>query len=290
MKKILIISRISSELWKRQESLYRIVNGAVSNLYDYQKPNKILRSKSDVIAYYGCDPVIFSKSKTDVRFVSEPIEIEVPNVKKFTKYSHVYMPDMGVYELPTYSQACLPWHLGINFSVSQGIVNLSATDLHELVTPKTKKISIIISSKSETCAQKRRLQVGFYLKDKFGDRIEIYGRGIRTVPDKYSVLKDSSIHVAMENSRHDHYWSEKLADPILARNFVFYFGSQILPKEFESVEVFDIFSPLNVISDQFDAFVKKVDSLDFDSKEALLTFSKLELIQNQSLHSVLEKL
>jgi hypothetical protein len=65
-----------------------------------------------------------------------------------------------------------------------------------------------------------------------GPELKIYGRGINPVPDKYEVLRKFRYHLALENCVQDDYWSEKLADPILALNKVFYYGASNVNKYF----------------------------------------------------------
>jgi hypothetical protein len=90
--------------------------------------------------------------------------------------------------------------------------------------PKTKLLSVITSSKMMTEGHRRRLEFAKRLKTHFGDEIDLFGRGMDEVEDKWDALADYRYHVAMENSAVNHYWTEKLADAFLAGCHPIYYG------------------------------------------------------------------
>jgi hypothetical protein len=52
-----------------------------------------------------------------------------------------------------------------------------------------------------------------------------FGRGFRDLPEKWEGLAPYRYSVAIENSRHDHYWTEKIADCFLAGTVPIYWGA-----------------------------------------------------------------
>ena len=120
----------------------------------------------------------------------------------------------------------LPWHVGrkqkdhVNIGFSKDYDELKAMTS----IPKTKLLSVITSSKMMSEGHRRRLEFAKRLKTHFGDKIDLFGRGLGEVEDKWDALADYRYHVAMENSAVDHYWTEKLADAFLAGCHPIYYG------------------------------------------------------------------
>ena len=85
-------------------------------------------------------------------------------------------------------------------------------------------IAVICSNKIFTEQHRRRLDFVQKLKDHFGDRLDVFGRGFHEVEDKIEVLKEYRYHIALENCDYLDYWTEKIADPVLALSYPFYWG------------------------------------------------------------------
>ena len=86
--------------------------------------------------------------------------------------------------------------------------------------------------------------------------IEIFGRGIRDVSDKFSVLQTSTHHIALENSIHKKYWTEKFSDSLLSLNHTFYSGAPDITEKFDTnsvtrINLDDFESALSKIEDKF---------------------------------------
>jgi hypothetical protein len=58
----------------------------------------------------------------------------------------------------------------------------------------------------------------------FKDKIHAYGRGFHFIPDKYDGLAPYKYSIAIENSVHRDYWTEKLTDCYLSLTMPIYFG------------------------------------------------------------------
>ena len=89
---------------------------------------------------------------------------------------------------------------------------------------KTKLISIVVSNKAYTSGHKKRLDFCLKLKERFGDKIDMFGRGTNPFEDKWSVLAPYKYSIAIENSAEPDYISEKLTDCFVCLAFPFYFG------------------------------------------------------------------
>ncbi len=89
---------------------------------------------------------------------------------------------------------------------------------------KSKLISIVVSNRSQTEGHKKRLAFCKNLKNYFGDKIDIFGRGTQPFDDKWDVLAPYKYSVAIENSVEQDYISEKLTDNFVCLTFPFYYG------------------------------------------------------------------
>ena len=99
---------------------------------------------------------------------------------------------------------------------------------------RSDSISIIISDKRITPQQNVRLELVDYLK-KILPNLEVYGRGFNPISDKAEVMLKNKYHLVIENSTYSGYWTEKLVDPILCGNQIFYVGDPDVSKIFPSV-------------------------------------------------------
>jgi len=143
-------------------------------------------------------------------------------------------------------QAVLPWFIG--FSKNQDGTYSYSKDYDSLVnspTPqKTKLISVITSDKAFTQGHIDRIRFVKKLKQRYGDKIDVFGRGYRSFDDKWDVLAPYKYHIAIENSSQRYYWTEKISDCFLTQTFPFYYGctdlSDYFPKEaYQEIDIFD---------------------------------------------------
>jgi hypothetical protein len=77
-----------------------------------------------------------------------------------------------------------------------------------------------------------------------GLQFELYGQNFVPVSDKFETLSYSKFHLAFENSTHVNYVTEKLHDPIIANNHVFYVGAPNV-HDFYSQDRVTILDPSN---------------------------------------------
>lgn len=108
----------------------------------------------------------------------------------------------------------LNWHFGYKHSEKQHVY--SYTDLGKMPIPeKTKNVSVITSSLELLPGHVKRMELLKKLRKRYGDKIDFFGKGICFIDDKAEALLPYRFHIALENSSDPHYWSEKLADPLL---------------------------------------------------------------------------
>jgi hypothetical protein len=189
-----------------------------------------------------------------ILFVLEPPEFAIPPSELLDQFGYVVSP----YRLAGCSAVQIPgvttglfWWYGIAMDGHRPTGPfMSLAELRdEPVLPKSRLISTITSSKAFLPGHRSRLAFIALLQEAFGDLIDVFGHGIRPVADKRDALRPYQYHVALENSVHPNYWTEKLADPLLGRCVTFYHGAPSAAETFSrgSVVPIDIAHPYDAI-------------------------------------------
>lgn len=155
-----------------------------------------------------------------------------------------------------YTQAMLPWFVGIAFENGTERVRLNYEQMKSADKPEKKKlISVITSNKAFTRGHQRRLDFVARLKEHYGDKIDVFGRGFCEFSDKWDVLAPYKYHIAIENSSSPYYWTEKVADCFLAQAFPLYYGCTNLEDYFPKGS----YQPIDI--DNFQETVKIIDDI-----------------------------
>ena len=235
---------ISERLWENQASL---ISQKIFTFH-YKKHSQF--AKWNVFVGNAGLNFPVKKNMQSILVLVEPPDIFTYSLDFLKKFTYILGPNFKQYnKLENYqvTNCLVPWHLGVNFGepkkqiISRVIAHLPKKvrkltiqspiieqDLKTILNTKKKKehkISVITSSKIDTPNQKLRISFIKYLIDKKDLPLEVYGRGINPITNKYLALKNSSHHIALENSVHDDYWTEKFADSLLSENFTFYHGA-----------------------------------------------------------------
>ena len=136
---------------------------------------------------------------------------------------------------------------------------------------KTKLISIITSNKQFTEGHRKRYEFALKLKEQFGDKIDLYGKGINEVEDKWDAIADYKYHIAIENSYYEEYWTEKLSDSYLCGAYPIYSGCP---------NVLEYFSSKSMTPIDINDFEKSVEII-----EKIINSNAYENSINELLHS-----
>ncbi|WP_170758379.1 glycosyltransferase family 10 domain-containing protein [Ruegeria lacuscaerulensis] len=151
---------------------------------------------------------------------------------------------------------CWYWYAGINFDHPADKALLRGYDFFDSLEPpeKSDKISIVTSDKTLTEFQRRRLRFIDEITRRIPDHLEIFGRGIRQVPDKADALLPYKYHIALENCEGLDTWTEKFADPVLCWTFPFYAGCDNLAEYFprNSFLQIDLDNPEAAVNDMME--------------------------------------
>jgi len=178
------------------------------------------------------------------------------------------------------SQQSLPWMLSIYHHKSKTIPNNYNSFKKNKIINKPKLMSIISSNKTQTRGQQQRLKFVKAVKQHFGNQIDVFGAGINPIPDKWEGIAPYKYHIAIENSVIDNYWTEKLADPFLAKTYPIYHGC---------TNIFDYFptkslSPINIL--EIDKSIKSIEDI---LKKDLCQKNKNKLGIKQAKQMILDK-
>ena len=189
-----------------------------------------------------------------VLITGEPPEIKDYNPNFTEQFNTVITchPDIKAKNLILYQQG-IPWHIGYNRENETPVKYYQ--DLKKETPQKEKLISVITSDKSRIKGHKKRYEFVMKLKEHFGEKLDLYGRGINPVSDKYDAIAPYKYHIAIENCSINDYWTEKLADSFLGNAYPIYYGCKNLEKYFppESYSIIDI--------DDFDKSVAMIENV-----------------------------
>lgn len=146
-------------------------------------------------------------------------------------------------------QQGFPWHAGVGRD-EQNRINHDYDSFARIDTlSKPRLLSVICSDKKMVPAHRQRLRFVEKLRDHFGDRIDVFGRGHQPISDKWDAIAPYRYHIALENDRTDHFWTEKLADAYLGLAYPIYFGSSNIEHYFprDALTAIDIYRPAEAI-------------------------------------------
>lgn len=283
-----IVSQIPAAIWQRE----------LPTDVEHEYVHSGEPVQADIHVVYGLrSRVDIPNRLSNALFVaSEPPEIREYNLKILRRYRRVLAPAFPYLSgLPNFAKvsAIAPWwvgtHAGGREHYDQQAVDISLTR-EQLVSernPVRDVLSVIVSSKARTPLQQQRLRFVDYLEKKM-THIDVWGEGRRFAADKADVLGVSRYHLAIENSQHPGYWTEKLADPILMSNFVFYQGAPDVGATFdttgiEQIDCWDMDGSYRRISDIMAA---NAWTSSFEARES----NRRVLLEHHSFHRVLDRL
>lgn len=221
----LVSSDVKASTWKSQEPENITMDWAYSEV---PLPNV------DLHLIFGITGEIqFEVPPKRVIFVAtEPPEIRTYDLQVLRKYSLVIGPQFRYFrglENHTKCTGVLPRHIGIDHGDAPSQAGLRS--FKELNEGQITKITTVTSNKSITNLQKARLELIDFLVPRIPGFVA-FGRGIEPIADKADAIASARFHLAVENSFHSGYWTEKFADPVLMERFVFYGGHRAIKKEF----------------------------------------------------------
>ncbi|WP_203257354.1 glycosyltransferase family 10 domain-containing protein [Hyunsoonleella ulvae] len=181
-----------------------------------------------------------------------------------------------------YTHNANPWFVNRSYEQLLGMTSVK----------KDKLISVITSNKAFTEGHRKRLDFVMNLKEYFGDKIDLFGRGINDFTDKWDVLADYKYTIAIENDFCEDWVTEKFFDCMLSQTFPFYYGCPNLEeyvneKSFIRIDINDFQKTIKVIE-------KAIDSNIYESSKKAISLEKLNALNKHQFFpwivNVLEKM
>jgi hypothetical protein len=180
-------------------------------------------SDEDIVFYVddAIKQVDIAGHKTKIAYMIEPY-VKKPNLYKWLgsnhdKFDHVLMNDKESME-------------SIPNSIFHPFGGCWVESENRKKHDKTKLISIVASAKKQVPDHFKRHEI----ISKHQNIIDVYGRGYTQIESITTGLKDYMFHIAMENQRRDHHFSEKIINPMMTWTVPVYFGMPSIGDYFDT--------------------------------------------------------
>jgi hypothetical protein len=229
-----VISNLPSDLLSRQQ----VLESNTSWIYSSDPVD------ADVYVVYGSISRLHFRNQDALRiFIAlEPPEIFQYSLRALERYDIVLAPDYAY--MKSLRNRFVTTGL-LNWSISRPRKAIEADQLptsdvaYHANSYHQRPLTTVISLKQITPLQFERINFVKYLKHRLPE-LQIYGREILPIPDKWEALVRSNFHLAIENSQHPGYWTEKLSDSLLSGTRTFYCGDPNILSEFSAKAVIPI--------------------------------------------------
>ena len=225
-----------------------------------------------------------------VFFSSEPFEYHAKGF--YDQFARIVLCDRTVKHKSIIYANPLSWWVGTNVNFDDGhgfspSINYDYDSLSALNPPTSKldRISIITSTKKYLEGHHKRLAfIDRLLNSPIGHCIDFYGAGHNPIPDKLNALLPYKYHIALENSCIEEYWTEKIADPLLAYCLPFYYGCPNINKFLPS----DSYIPIDINSSNVIQTIESViNSNAYVEKQQAISESRTLILNNFNLFELM---
>ena len=217
-----------------------------------------------------CDFLLMlnNRMKTDINVRCQKDHIwaimQEPYVKGFNDWmveGHGFFSRVFTHHVPgqegkyVVSQPAIPWHINRSFDE---LISCSVPD-------KPKKLSWIVGHARDLPGHMKRLAFLRLLQADRSLDIDLFGRAIHYIEDKWDGLAPYRYSLAVENSSSPDYWTEKIGDCFLTWTVPLYWGCTNLERYFppDAFIRIDISEPRKTLD-----FIKRV--IDEDDREKRL--------------------
>lgn len=153
--------------------------------------------------------------------------LEPPNeVSKYRQYANkktaVIYNQLDIKQNNILSHGALPWHVDKDYDF---LMNLKQDDL-------VKEDKIVWITSNQRNSKGHRTRMNFLDSIRGLPFVDLYGRGIKPIADKWEVLQHSKYAIAYENFQNEYYWTEKIIDCFLSYTMPIYFGCTAIENYF----------------------------------------------------------
>jgi hypothetical protein len=231
------------------------------------------------------EPLACARENT-LLVTTEPSSIKTYGTAYTRQFGHVLTSQVDR-ALPhpgrIYSQPALQWFYGLGRQHALGYDELLNTPPWE----KSRQIATVCSTKQQThTLHNRRYRFTLDLKQRLPE-LDLYGHGVREMDDKAESLHDYRYHVAIENHRGRHHWTEKLADPFLGLALPFYYGctnaaDYFPPESFIEIDIDDVDAAAGTIR-------RAIQDGEYERRLPHLVEARRRVIEEYNLFAVLSR-
>lgn len=153
--------------------------------------------------------------------------LEPPNeVSKYRQYANkkatIIYNQLDIKKNNVLSHGALPWHIDKDYDF---LLNLNVEDI-------VKENKIVWITSNQRNSKGHQIRMNFLDSIKSLPFVDLYGRGINPIKDKWEVLHRSKYAIAYENFQNDYYWTEKIIDCFLSYTMPIYFGCNLIENYF----------------------------------------------------------
>ena len=201
--------------------------------------------------------------------------LEPPNeVSKYRQYANkqvkLIINQLDIKKNNILSHGALPWHVDKDFDF------LTSHKVDSLI--KENKIVWVTSNQRSSKGHKIRMNFLDTIKEL--PFLELYGRGINPIDDKWEVLSKSKYAIAYENFQSDYYWTEKIIDCYLSYTMPLYFGCNSIDDFFPKnsfIQIDPNDKHINLFLKEIVTSTKWEENLDAITKARELVLNKYQL-------------
>tara|TARA_B100001248_G_C27374894_1_gene453691 strand:- start:17 stop:922 length:906 start_codon:yes stop_codon:yes gene_type:complete len=235
------------------------------------------------------------KGKNIIYIQQEPPEVKLPN-KNILDYSTLAISPFNIEHKvkQLITPPVLQWTYDLNVELKPGKGHIfseydKASKLEQLLfsdPPKKEKLcSIVVSKKAFLNGHKDRLNFTADLMDHFKNKIDFFGFGIKDLKNKKDAIDPYLFSIAIENSKHNNYWTEKIADVFLGNTMPIYHGCNNIYDFFPNnslvnINIYDKDEAIAKIEDCLNNPDKFYNSSVFDARRrVILDYNMFKLLE-----------
>jgi hypothetical protein len=244
---------------------------------------------SDLIVIFGVSSINFKTKlpKSHIWFMhGEPPEVETLSSNFLNQFGKFWA--IGKFEKNSSfidSNFAYPLHLGFIQLENKTNIIYNNLELRKSKSKFSEKISIVVSSKTDTPGHRSRLKFINQLVKLEPSLFQLFGRGGNEIHDKADALYPYKYTIVLENSHHNHYWTEKVSDAFVSECYIYYWGAPNLGNYFnqKSFTRIDLDKPNQVLE------IMKNNLHDnlYEENYHHIIESKNRILDNYTLHNII---
>ncbi len=220
---------------------------------------------------------------------TEPYSIRIDGPHFLRQFGHILTakkPKYVKHPNQIFQTPPLRWFYGR--PMSEGDNKYLDLDFFTSQTPHKKKHDL-----STVCSNKRmnhtlhaqRYDCIMELKKRFGESLNLFGRGINPISNKAEAMDDFRYHIAIENHIEEDHWTEKIADCFLAHCLPFYYGPPNIGEYFPKNAII----PIDIFNiDETEAIIRKaIASNEYEKRLPAIKKARKKVLKDYNLVNVI---